>query len=483
MGSHKYSGVDDIMHVTIIVDNWLFIDGGDVAYRANSVSEWSYDRDNVTYGIDLSRDWTNSTLSLVKTTRPSDAVALTSESLWFDDKHKLIYCFGGLKSFANRDLNYLAAPSESIWGFEPNDEGNARWYQVMGPVSTTPFPPNVHRQARGISVSDGKRAYYLGGYFSKATSPSAESGDPIPSPGLLIFDFNTLTITNSSDVLPSGRDIQDFAFNNITLYDKKNETWYFQTASGDIPQPRTDFCVVGVEGDEKVSFEIFMHGGVINNVFGSQASHSDQVYILSLPSFRWFRANYTSAYSRSGHTCHVTNSQMIMIGGQDPTYCSQFQGDGDATQAPADPWLKGIGVFDMNALRFKDSYQADARAYETSDVIKNYYTTGSTIPTSRSQHLSHGTMAGIALGCIAFIIVSVVIAAIFTKKRNSKSVRALELSSRSPQTFPSEPQLIELSAEQRAQGILTVRQDLTELPHTSRVIVWELSSGTPELPG
>ena len=107
----------------------------------------------------------------------------------------------------------------------------------------------------------------------------------------------------------------------------------------------------------------------------------------------------------------------------------------------------------------------------------------STIPASRSQHLSHSTMAGIALGCIAFIIVSVVIAAIFTKKRNSKRIRAIEPSSRSPQTFPSEPQLIELSAEQRAQEILTVRQDCTELPHTSRVIVGELSSGAPELPG
>ena len=117
-----------------------------------------------------------------------------------------------------------------------------------------------------------------------------------------------------------------------------------------------------------------MHGGVINNVFGSQASNSDQVYILSLPSFRWFRANYTSAYSRGGHTCHVTKSQMIMIGGEDPTHCSRFLGDGDAIDAPADPWLQGIGVFDMNALRFKDSYQADARAYETSDVIKNYTT-------------------------------------------------------------------------------------------------------------
>lgn len=118
----------------------------------------------------------------------------------------------------------------------------------------------------------------------------------------------------------------------------------------------------------------FLHGGVVNNVLGSQATNSDQVYILSLPSFRWFRANYAPTYSRGGHTCHATNSsQIVMIGGQDPTHCSKFLGDGDSTQAPADPWSQGIGVFDMTTLRFKDSYQAKAKAYETPDVIKKYY--------------------------------------------------------------------------------------------------------------
>ena len=113
---------------------------------------------------------------------------------------------------------------------------------------------------------------------------------------------------------------------------------------------------------ERVDHGSFMHGGVINNVLGSQATNSDQVYVLSLPSFRWFRANYTAAHSRGGHTCHIKNSQMIMIGGQDPTSCVNWLGDVDGQQLPAEPWLQGIGVFDMNALRFQDSYQAKARA-------------------------------------------------------------------------------------------------------------------------
>lgn len=142
-----------------------------------------------------------------------------------------------------------------------------------------------------MSASDGNRAYYLGGFYSGETSPSSsamQAGDRIPSPGLLIFDFHTLTLTNSSDsgylaprvstrpdwppgaministygddgilvILPSGRDRQDFAFNNITLYDKKNKNWYSQTTSGDIPQARSYFCAVGVGGDDKNTFEM-----------------------------------------------------------------------------------------------------------------------------------------------------------------------------------------------------------------------------------
>lgn len=123
--------------------------------------------ENFTYGIDLSKDWTNSTLSLVQTTRPSDAAALSSESLWFDEKRNSIYCFGGLKSYATTALRRLSPPIESIWGFKQNDEGSAVWYQVIGPVSKTPFPPNIRRIARGISASDGNRAYYLGGFQSR----------------------------------------------------------------------------------------------------------------------------------------------------------------------------------------------------------------------------------------------------------------------------------------------------------------------------
>lgn len=234
--------------------------------------------ENTTYGLDLSKDWTNSSLKMIQTERPSDSPALNNEVLWYDNKQDTIYCFGGSRAFATSVLNSLSPPPDSIWGFRLNGEGSASWYQVLGPVSK-PFPSDIHRIASGKSASDGKSAYYLGGFGSWETSLGLP-GFRLASPGLLVFNFDTLTLTNSSDsgynssqspgaiidiptygengvllALPDGTN-QNIGFNNITLYDKKNQKWYSQVASGDIPDLRSDFCAVGVEGGEYPYFEM-----------------------------------------------------------------------------------------------------------------------------------------------------------------------------------------------------------------------------------
>ena len=101
---------------------------------------------------------------------------------------------------------------------------------------------------------------------------------------------------------------------------------------------------------------------------GAITASSDQVYILAIPAFQWFQAPYRSGFSRSTHSCHTTNtSQMIIIGGVDPTHRA---GSGDE---PRDPWAEGIGIFDMTTLKFKDSYESKAKPYEPPEVIKSFY--------------------------------------------------------------------------------------------------------------
>ena len=110
------------------------------------------------------------------------------------------------------------------------------------------------------------------------------------SPGLLTFDFDTLTLTNSSNVanpqfqdqwIPSGcaLNIPSFkdeflifigggslgnyedleaggVFNNITIYNKQKQEWYWQKVTGEIPDPREPFCTVGVSDDVNGTFEV-----------------------------------------------------------------------------------------------------------------------------------------------------------------------------------------------------------------------------------
>ena len=221
-------------------------------------------------------------MKLIQTVRPSASTSLNSESLWYDEKHSLIYCFGG-DSLATPTLKNLPAPPESIWAFNVTGEGSANWKEVLGPTSSLPFPDNIHRISCGSSTYDGSNAYYLGGFGSSQTSQFYS--DLIFSSGLLKFDFATLSLTNLSDggylaphipgnvgiaagkmvniptydlllIMPNGRDRLNFAFNNVTLYDKKNNQWYFQTTTGDIPEPRSYFCATGVGEKNSSNFEM-----------------------------------------------------------------------------------------------------------------------------------------------------------------------------------------------------------------------------------
>lgn len=110
----------------------------------------------------------------------------------------------------------------------------------------------------------------------------------------------------------------------------------------------------------------FMHGGrsIAKN---DSAPPRDELFILSLPAFRWFRANYsTSSFPRSSHTCHAAKNtnQMLMIGGE---------GHNESDMTSADPTNHGIAIFDMTKLAFKDSYQANAPVYEPPEMVQSYY--------------------------------------------------------------------------------------------------------------
>lgn len=126
----------------------------------------------------------------------------------------------------------------------------------------------------------------------------------------------------------------------IHIFDVSSSKWYTQTASGEVPPARRQFCADVTWADDQSSYNMYvrflsakegtvdvfltfssyLYGGFgIENVTGF-----DDAYILSLPSFTWIKAwptdNNIQPYPHGGCTANAVNrDQMIVIGGWFPT--------------------------------------------------------------------------------------------------------------------------------------------------------------------
>ena len=105
-----------------------------------------------------------------------------------------------------------------------------------------------------------------------------------------------------------------------------------------------------------------MYGGA-DSTF--KESYND-VYVLSLPGFVWFKATDNSQEKRSGPTCVVVGKgkrQMLSIGGKEIS----------ANWASPDSFPQGLGIFDMTALTWSKEYDADMDDYESPGVVRDWY--------------------------------------------------------------------------------------------------------------
>ncbi|KAB8213063.1 hypothetical protein BDV33DRAFT_210572, partial [Aspergillus novoparasiticus] len=89
----------------------------------------------------------------------------------------------------------------------------------------------------------------------------------------------------------------------VTLYDIARKRWYRQNTTGEAPRrPQALSCAVVASAPDGSSHNIYVYGGY-DGTDPEQAPYDD-VYILSIPSFTWFKA-YTgqTRHGRSGHQC------------------------------------------------------------------------------------------------------------------------------------------------------------------------------------
>ncbi|KAF7524962.1 hypothetical protein PCG10_005313 [Penicillium crustosum] len=184
--------------------------------------------------------------------------------------------------------------------------------------------------------------------------PVSESGVLVAIGGVVepiqFFKSNSTRTEESKRISPTFME-------TVSVFDVKSRTWYLQNTTGDIPPQLTEFCSVLASAADGSSHNIYIYGGY--DGLDLSANPSDDVYILSLPSFKWIKAyNGTNTHSRSGHRCiKVYPDQMLAVGGQhvDPTRC-----------------LEGgvIVNFNLNTLSFEDKYDPTTWSeYKVPDIV------------------------------------------------------------------------------------------------------------------
>lgn len=225
--------------------------------------------------------------------------------------------------------------------------------------------------------------------------------DQTPVSGLLKYNFTTRVATNSTVVGTStagkvqrgqmhhvpnfgpngvlvaggGRNGESgplLSFSSVQIYDLATDTWYEQTTTGNYPDGRVGFCMTGAASSNK-TYEIVVYAGYGGDL-GSRAMSRDELFVLSLPSFHWFKANYRASQPRHALTCeHLGGGQVLTIGGVDSSLYVQGSAY-DGVFNTRDPNAQGLALFDLSRMSFTSGgYVSNRTVYNLAPELQSYY--------------------------------------------------------------------------------------------------------------
>jgi hypothetical protein len=160
-------------------------------------------------------------------------------------------------------------------------------------------------------------------------------------------------------------------FQTVHVYDIENDRWYEQQSTGAIPQARQDFCMAGSPSNNE-THEILVYAGW-NGTLGSSSIPYDSAYVLTLPGFYWVKADYPAAHPRHGLSCDaVSGGQIVTVGGVDTTQQDANDSYSAVFKTP-DPFTQGLAIFDLSALSWRSSYQAQRGLQPPASEVQDYY--------------------------------------------------------------------------------------------------------------
>ncbi|KAL2290544.1 hypothetical protein FJTKL_15608 [Diaporthe vaccinii] len=368
--------------VGTVLGDFAYIDGGEVSQANGGQSSGNNvpSPESSTLSISLRESWTNSTVPIQVIQKP--APLLNSQAIWTDESTNSFWIWGGAAA------DGTPPPPDQTWQFSADGNGGGSWN--LKPPSNPRIFNELSRPVGCAHTQGDGVGYCMGGLLTSQSNASVGSDTAVA--GLVSFGMSSSVWTNTSIertlvnaqaeyapfgpnglILLLGGTLGDspptlIDFINITFYDPITKQFFSQPATGTIPTGRQRFCSVGVPGPDN-TFEVFLYGGLL-----ADNTVSDEVFVLSLPGLVFAKADNPGATTaRADHACVAVGSgkrQMLSIGGTDASkgYPAEF--------ADPDPWTQGLGVFDMTALRWTDGYANDAEAYDTPEVVKQFYRDG-----------------------------------------------------------------------------------------------------------
>ncbi|CEJ92710.1 hypothetical protein VHEMI08344 [[Torrubiella] hemipterigena] len=525
-------------HSIAILNNVLYIEGGEIA---TGVGNETAAVNNTLYAslpaLNTSQTLDNITFQEISNHRPP---AARDFALWAVDSSYSSYSSSGsskgaLYRFGGATPNNGKANdvNRALWAFLPvsfpggGSTGMGLWDSQPAPQNSAVLQ-NASLTSNAQSIFCGTGAVYIGGSVTASTDVHSQldSGDRQLSSDVLYFSAGSdgwkksnasLTSKYTSAALrdrgqaacvraigsrylymvptfggfvPSDKGPPQLAnMSTIHMYNPETDTWYAQTASGDIPPKRSDFCAVTAGSDSRA--DVFVSGGI-----GEDGQTLDDMYILSFPGFHWFKVPVKST-PRAHHACTSYGSSMIVSGG--------LAADGD--WATNDVWPQSLGIFNMSTLQWQSTltgFEASyyRYGYEPSQNITDWYTRGgmgrvrwdddnirlfvqnSTSYYYGDEETKRNAIIGGSVGGATFLSLLGAAAFFYRRRRRAHRTRDAEAQAKeydSEDDDPPSPTHSELSGdgEVKEAGSDTLRSELdgntrSELAGTARS---ELSSG------
>ncbi|KAH8169147.1 kelch motif domain-containing protein [Sarocladium implicatum] len=376
----------------VVAGQYLYIVGGQVTYKVN---DDTFNRFfvNTTLSLPLDEDWESSDVSYESFPLAKGiSHGVWNAGLWVNDEKEDdatpdVYLWGGSYNRPNEPGH---PRDRSLWTLQTQENGQGSW-------NDSSVPNSIKQTAAGSSATCGGKGYMIGGWGSNDTDPAFSSvqNGLINVPGLITYDFKSGDWNNHSIEALTGEKEGTFAdgaavcvemqgqspklfviggavnkepagsystpsFLDVQFWDPDSEKWYKQETSSALPASRKEHCAVGVPGPNN-TYDIFMYGG-------SNNPSTVNVWVLSLPAFRWFSIELDSdkdSSQRKGQTCVRVGSQMIVVGG--------IKGDTIQSSDEPDPFPQGLGVLDLNTGRWKSGFSANSPSYEGPRVIRDWY--------------------------------------------------------------------------------------------------------------